>query len=293
MTVWNLGSINADLVYRVPHLPGPGETLASTRYSRGLGGKGANMSVAIARAGAQVRHLGAVGPDGGWMIERLLEYGVDTRLIDRIGEASGHAVIAVDEAGENQIILYPGANRAISEIALADRLGQGESHDIFLFQNETNAQRQAATLASRRGMRIAYAAAPFEADAVKAVMPLLDLLILNAVEAEQLRAATGLGPAELPVRDVVVTRGAEGAHWYETDTGTRTEIPPVPAEAVDTTGAGDTFTGYLIAGLDRGLPMRQALDLAAKAGAIMVSRVGTADAIPDLKDIEDRFGPDA
>ena len=90
MTIWNLGSINADLIYNVPHLPGPGETLASTAYRRGLGGKGANMSVAAARAGAHVAHLGAVGRDGGWMIERLMEYGVDTRLIDREGEASGH-----------------------------------------------------------------------------------------------------------------------------------------------------------------------------------------------------------
>ncbi|MHA6324437.1 PfkB family carbohydrate kinase [Roseivivax sp. CAU 1753] len=293
MTIWNLGSINADHVYRVPHLPQAGETLASTAYSRGLGGKGANMSVAAARAGARVAHLGAVGDDGGWMIERLMEYGVDTRAVDRMNDASGHAIIAVDDAGENQIILYPGANHAISEKRLAERLAVAAVTDIFVFQNETNAQLKGATLASAQGMRVAYAAAPFEVAAVMAVLPLLDLLVLNAVEARQLLDATGLGADALPVRDVVVTRGAQGAVWYETDTGTATEIPAIKSEAVDTTGAGDTFTGFLIAGLDRGFSMRQSLDLATKAGAIMVTRVGTADVIPDLRDIEERFGPDA
>lgn len=293
MTIWNLGSINADLVYRVPHLPRPGETLASSSYAKGLGGKGANMSVAAARAGARVTHLGAVGHDGGWMIERLMEYGVDTRSIDRVSDASGHAVIAVDAEGENQILLYPGANQAISEIRLRDAMRDAAASDIFLTQNETNAQVAAATLASERGMRVCYAAAPFEAAAVEQVMPLIDLLILNEVEAAQLRKATGLAPEALPIRDVIVTRGAKGAVWYETDNGTVTEIPAIPSDPVDTTGAGDTFTGYLVAGLDRGFSMRQSLDLASKAAAIMVTRPGAADAIPDLKDIEERFGPGA
>ncbi|SIS51308.1 ribokinase [Roseivivax lentus] len=293
MTIWNLGSINADYVYRVPHLPRPGETLPASAYSRGLGGKGANMSVAAARAGARVAHLGAVGHDGGWMIERLMEYGVDTRAIDRVGEASGHAIIAVAEDGENQILLYPGANHAISETRLADRLAEAGASDLFLFQNETNAQARGAALASAQGLRVVYAAAPFDADAVSAVLPLLDLLILNAVEAQQLQAATGLAPGALPVRDVIVTKGAEGATWFETDSGDATDIPAVPSDPVDTTGAGDTFTGYLVAGLDRGFTLRQSLDLAAKAAAIMVTRVGTADVIPDLKDVEERFGPKA
>ena len=197
----------------------------------------------------------------------------------------------MDEAGENQIILYPGANHAISEVRLEDRLAAAEASDIFLFQNETNAQLKGATLASQQGMRVAYAAAPFEAAAVRAVLPLLDLLVLNAVEARQLQEATGHSPDRLPVRDVVVTQGARGAVWYETDSARATEIAAIPCDPVDTTGAGDTFTGYLVAGLDRGFGMRQALDLASKAAAIMVTRSGTADAIPDLKDIEDRFGP--
>ncbi|HBR64039.1 MAG TPA: ribokinase, partial [Rhodobacteraceae bacterium] len=108
MTVFNLGSINADYVYQVPHLPAPGETLATTKMSRGLGGKGANMSVAAARAAAHVCHIGCLGRDGAWAAERLLEYGVDTRFITTQSEATGHAIIAVDASGENNILLYPG-----------------------------------------------------------------------------------------------------------------------------------------------------------------------------------------
>ncbi len=293
MTIWNLGSINADTVYHVPHLPGPGETLAARSLTRGLGGKGANMSVAAARAGAQLTHLGAVGKDGAWMVERLMEYGVDTRLIAKIDTPSGHAIIFVDDAGENQIVLYPGANREVDETLLCQALDHSRASDLFLFQNETNLQVEGATQASTHGLRVVYAAAPFDADAVKKVLPLLDLLVLNAVEARQLEEATGLAPDALPIRDVVVTKGADGATWFETDSGTATDIPAIPSEPVDTTGAGDTFTGYLVAGLDRGFTMRQSLDLATKAAAIMVTRAGTADVIPDLKDIEDRFGPDA
>ncbi len=290
MTLYNLGSINIDLVYRVPHLPGPGETLAALSLSKGLGGKGANMSVAAARAAARVVHIGAVGEDGRWTVERLTEYGVDTRFIAYAAEPTGHAVIAVDDAGENSILLHPGANHALSETEIARALEAATPDDVFLFQNETSLQREAAQKASALGLRIAYAAAPFDAGAVRAVLPLLDLLILNEVEAAQLAEATGQSVDTLPVRDIVVTLGARGCRWINTDAGQQHDIPAIKVTPVDTTGAGDTFTGYLLAGLDRGMPMEQALRMATKAGAIMVTRQGTADVIPDLKDLQDFDG---
>lgn len=291
MAIWNLGSINADMVYAVPHLPGPGETLAATGYARYLGGKGANMSVAAARAAAHVRHIGAVGPDGGWAVERLMEYGVDTRHIARVEAATGHAIVAVEPGGENQIVIYPGANRAIPENTLQAALAEAAAGDTLLFQNETNAQEMAARLGRELGLRVAYAAAPFEAAAVQAVLPYLDFLILNEVEAEQLQAATGLKPEALPVRDVIVTLGARGARHFDAKSGESRDFPAIPVTPVDTTGAGDTFTGYVLAGLDRGLPMAQAIAQAMRAAAIMVTRHGTADVIPDLKDVQ--AGPPA
>ena len=287
MAVFNLGSINADLFYQVPHLLAPGETLASTDHSRGLGGKGANMSVAIARAAARAVHIGAVGADGVWAVERLLEYGVDTRNIVKLDVPTGHAVIMVDDHGENAILLFPGANRAITESHIDSALLGATEADTFVFQNETSAQIEGATLASSKGMRVVYAAAPFDAQAVEAVLPMLDILVMNAVEARQLTDALGVTLATLPVRDVIVTLGGDGCRWINTDDGTDQTFPAIPVTPVDTTGAGDTFTGFLVAALDRGLPMKQAILLGQQAGAIMVTRHGTADVIPDLKDIED------
>lgn len=289
MTIFNLGSINVDLFYRVPHLPGPGETLAARSFQRGLGGKGTNMSVAAARAAARCVHIGAVGADGAWTVDRLTEYGVFTQFIRTLTMDTGNALIAIDDAGENNIILYPGANQAIPQDHIAAALQDATSSDIFLTQNETNGQREAAELASAKGMRVAYAAAPFDAQAVQAVLPLLDMLFLNAVEARQLQEATGLAPDKLPVRDVIVTLGGEGARWHNTDTGETQEFAAIKVTPVDTTGAGDTFTGYVLAGLDRGLTMAQSINQAMIAGAIMVTREGTADVIPDLRDVRD-FG---
>ncbi len=287
MAVYNLGSINADLFYQVPHLLAPGETLASTEHSRGLGGKGANMSVAIARAAARAVHIGAVGSDGRWAVERLLEYGVDTRNIVELDVPTGHAVIMVDDHGENAILLYPGANRALTETHITSALAVATEADTFVFQNETSAQIEGATLASSKGMRVVYAAAPFDAHSVEAVLPMLDILVMNAIEAQQLTDALGVALTDLPVRDVIVTLGGDGCRWVNTDDGTDKTFPAIPVTPVDTTGAGDTFTGFLVAGLDRGLPMEQAISLGQQAGAIMVTRHGTADVIPDLKDIED------
>ena len=286
MAVYNLGSINADNVYRLPHLVTPGETLAATAFSQGLGGKGANMSVAAARAAARVYHIGAVGPDGVWASDRLLEYGVDTRHIARVADPTGHANICVDENGENEIVLFAGANRAISEAMIGKALAEASPGDSFVTQNETSGQAYAADMARRLGLRVIYAAAPFDAASVQDVMPFLDLLILNEVEAAQLSAQTGSDMGDLPVSDVIVTMGSQGCKWLSHGVEARL-FPALDVTPVDTTGAGDTFTGYLIAGLDRGMPMAQAIDLATQAAALMVTRVGTADVIPDLKEIQD------
>lgn len=288
MAVWNLGSINVDNVYRVPHLPVAGETLAATGFSKGLGGKGANMSVAMARAAARTAHIGAVGSDGAWCVQRMMEYGVDTRHIANLPDAAtGHANICVAEDGENQIVLHPGANHGITDAVIGAALSQASPGDIFLTQNETNMQVEAARIARDLGLRVAYAAAPFDAVATEKMLPFADFLFLNSVEADQLNAALDVPLSGLPVRYVVVTLGADGAVWFDNDKNQTYEVPAYPADVVDTTGAGDTFTGFALAALDRGMRMAQALDLASRAGALMVSRQGTADVIPDLKEIED------
>jgi ribokinase len=286
--IWNLGSINIDYFYEVTHLPDAGETLAALSYGFGLGGKGANMSVAAARAAARVSHIGAVGAEGRWTRDRLMEYGVDTPHIAQVDGPTGHANIVVDPHGENSIVLFHGANVQLTEAIIGAALTEASPKDFLLMQNETNGQEYAATTAQSLGLRVVYAAAPFDAAAIAPLLGLIDLLVLNAVEAAQLEAATGQAPDALGVADVIVTLGAEGCKWV-TNKGEML-FDAYPADVVDTTGAGDTFTGYLVAALDRGMPMEAAIDLALKAGAMMVERRGTADVIPDLKEIQDRFG---
>ncbi len=245
------------------------------------------MSVAAARAAAQVCHIGAVGEDGQWAKDRLLEYGVDTRFIAEVDGPTGHAIIAVDASAENQIILYPGANQAISEDQIGLALSEARAGDIFVTQNETNGQSHAVEIAKRLGLKVCYAAAPFDAQSVAAVLVHLDFLILNEIEAGQLQAATGMTADALPVSDVIVTLGADGCRWHDNRSGETHSFAALPVKPVDTTGAGDTFTGYVLAGLDRGMPMEQAIGQATTAAAIMVTRAGTADVIPDLKDVQD------
>lgn len=286
MTIFNFGSINADNFFQVPHLPSPGETLAATGFTRGLGGKGANMSVAAARAGAHVAHIGAVGEDGRWAIGLLTEWGVDTRHIAALPDTPmGQASIYVDDAGENSIVLLTGANHRIPNHTRADALAQASRGDIFLMQNETLNQREMAKIAKGLGLYVAYAAAPFDATAATDVLPFLDFLILNEIEAQQLQAATGQTPDTLGIPDVIITLGANGARWLHN--GQSRDFPAMPVTPVDTTGAGDTFTGYVLAARDRGLPMEQAIALATRAAALMVTRKGTADVIPDLKDVDE------
>ena len=289
--IWNLGSINADNFYHLSHLPGAGETLAAERFHQGLGGKGANMSVAAARAAARVSHIGAVGADGNWAVERLLEYGVETQHIATVDTATGHANINVDAQGENNIVLFAGANHAITDQMIGAALTEASPRDFLLMQNETCGQAFAAETAKTLGLRLAYTAAPFSAAAVEAVLEHVDLLVLNAVEAEQLSEAMGQHIDALPVADVVITLGGDGCRWVSKKAKKDKTYPTYNVDVVDTTGAGDTFTGYLVAALDRGMEMPEAIDLATRAGALMVSREGTADVIPDLKDIQDHdFG---
>jgi ribokinase len=287
MTIYNLGSINIDMVYQVPHLPVPGETLAAKIYSQGLGGKGANMSVAAARAAARVRHIGAVGADGRWAVERLLEYGVDTTHISEFSGVTGHAVINVDDAGENAIVLWAGANNLISTDQIGRALAEANTGDTLIMQNETSGQLDAAKMAKDLGLKVVYAAAPFDANAITLLLPYIDLLVLNEVEAQQLKMAIGKPPEALEIDNVIVTLGGDGCRWYANSAKLVTDFSAIKVDPIDTTGAGDTFTGYVVAGLDRGMVMEQAIHLASQAGALMVTRLGTADVIPDLKEIQD------
>jgi len=285
MTVFNLGSINADHFYRVPHLPAPGETLAATGHTIGLGGKGANQSVAVAKAGSHAVHIGAVGSDGAWAVERIKGYGVNVGHIATVGAPTAHAIINVDDAGENAIVIFSGANKQQDSARIMDALSGAGAGDTLLLQNETSHQVEAAKTAQALGLKVVYSAAPFDAEATARILPHVSLLVVNQVEADQLSKALGLAPAAFPVAQLLITKGADGAIWRDQALGQQVETAAFPVSPVDTTGAGDCFIGYTVAGMDQGMDAKQAMRLGAAASAIKVTRHGTADAIPDRAEV--------
>lgn len=279
MTIWTLGSINIDLIYRLDHLPRPGETMAARDHARGLGGKGANQSVAAARAGAKVRHIGAMGAGDDWVIDALAEAGVDTAHVARLGaQATGHALILLDTGAENSIVIHPGANRALRPMPVEMAAG-----DTLLIQNETNLQAETAEAARAQGVRVIYSAAPFDVEAIRAMLPHTDILAMNEHEAAQTFATLG---EALPVAGLLVTRGAAGAEYRDLRSGQVHHVAAPKVSPVDTTGAGDCFTGWFAAGLDAGLDVPQALRRAAAAAAIQVTREGAAGAMPTRPEVD-------
>lgn len=283
MAIWNLGSINIDHVYRLEHLPRNGETLASQGYSFGLGGKGANQSIAAARAGAMTRHLGALARGDEWPVDRLREAGVCTAEVQQLTDhRTGHAIILLDSRGENSIVIHPGANRAIAPALVETALRMIGSDDTLLIQNETNCQVEAARIARAAGARVIYSAAPFDIEAVRSILPHVSILAMNAGEADQLFAGM---PGELPVDGLLITHGGDGAEYRDLRSGEVTRQPAFRVRPVDTTGAGDTFAGYFAASLDRGDPVPEALRLASAAAALKVTREGAGDAIPAMAEV--------
>ncbi|WP_116132875.1 ribokinase [Tropicimonas sp. IMCC34043] len=283
MAIYNLGSINIDWFYKVPHFPVAGETVAAGACDSGLGGKGANQSVAAARAGASVHHLGAVGSEGVWTTERLKAAGVDvTHVAIEMAAPTGHALIFIEPDGENRIVIYPGTNRLIADGDVKAALAPARAGDTLMLQNETNCQVAAARLARLRGMRVVYSAAPFDVAAVREVIEDVDLLAVNAIEAEQVAEALGVAITDLPVPELLITRGSKGATWHDLATGETLTVTAPKVTPVDTTGAGDTFAGFFCASRDQGLPVAECLELAVAAASLKVTREGTADAIPTM-----------
>lgn len=290
MTVFNLGSINLDHLYRVNHFVRPGETLASSDYQVLLGGKGANQSIALARAGAEVRHIGAISQSDAWVLDALNDAGVNTTAIAQLDSASGHAIIQLTAEAENAILLYPGANHRLSRQQIDSALSSAKAGDWLLLQQETNALAEAMDSAAEHQMRIAYNPAPMVVDAVKPLLDRVDLLIVNEVEAMDLTATDSVDAAEAALlreypqlhilltlgRAGVVSIGPEGRH----------AIAAFSVEAVDTTAAGDTFIGYCLAALAEGQPVPVALQRGNAAAAVCVTRLGASVAIPERAEVD-------
>ena len=291
-----LGSLNMDISVTVPLLPAPGATVLGSAAQFTPGGKGANQAVAAARLGADVRMVGCVGDDdfGRQLLAALRTEGIDADAVRTVASVpSGLAMIAVDEAGENLIIVAPGANHQVGPDDVAKTAAN--DGDILVLSAEIPAPAIAQALAQTHGRKILNLAPAPEnaAELVAAAGERLDWLVVNESEAAAVlgrpvrglasaaRAATELiakGP-----RHAVVTAGAHGAALAGPD-GAHT-IDGFKVTAVDTVGAGDTFVGALAVALAAGVPPPQALRAAAAAGATAVTRPGAQTAMPRPADI--------
>ena len=283
--ILNIGSLNLDYVYAVPHFVAAGETLLATRRDVFAGGKGLNQTVAAARAGAQVFHGGAVGADGDMLLDLLRDAGADVSAVSRVDVPTGHAIIEVNPQGENSIIILGGANRAVSPETVGIALEKVGPGDILLLQNEINGLDHIIRRAAQKGLRILFNPAPME-EAVKDLpLELLDTLIVNEGEGKALAGDMDALKAAYPNQKILLTQGSRGASLW---TGSEVLFQPAfPVEAVDTTAAGDCFLGYYAAALAENLPYAAALRLAAAASALAVQRQGAAPSIPLRGEVED------
>lgn len=286
-----LGSANMDLVVRQPRLPHPGETMFGSSFDQIPGGKGLNQAVAAARAGGDVGFLGAVGRDAfGDALRRCLEQdGIDTRGVVEVDEPTGTAHISVLDGGENAIVVVSGANAAITELDDASkRRIEDARYLVAQFERPLELIGEAFVLARGLGIQNVLTPAPVQ-PVDHALLQLVDILIPNAQEACELAGVDDEAEAAVAlsrtVGMVVMTRGSRGA-LVARDGAVLTEVAPRKVEAVDTTAAGDTFAGVLIAFLAEGAALDDALDAATVAASISVTRPGASTSMPTRAEID-------
>jgi len=289
MKVYNLGSLNVDYVYSVDHFVSAGETISSEKMEVFPGGKGLNQSVALARAGAAVIHGALLGDGADFLAEQLASSGVDISKIKRVTGSPGHAIIQVDASGENCIMIYPGTNRCLDASYVEDFLSDAEEGDVLLAQNETNCLRDAFALAKKKGMKIAFNPSPYNGFIDSVPKESVDLWFCNETEGA---ALTGVSDPDgiceefiekYPASSLVLTLGESGSMYCDKLGVTRQSA--YRAEAVDTTAAGDTFTGYYLACIASGKSVAEALATASRASAITVSRMGASSSIPMIEEL--------
>lgn len=295
MKVLNFGSLNLDYVYRVEHFVQPGETLSATSQTVNPGGKGLNQSIALARAGAEVYHAGCLGVGGESLGKLLRENGVDTSYLFPTDELQGNAVIQVEPSGQNCILLFGGSNQCITSGQVDKTLAAFSEGDYLVLQNEVNDLPMIVEKAYERGMKIVLNPSPYNEKLSAVDFGKLSWLLVNEVEAAQLAGSDDPEEAwrllheAYPKLSVLITLGSAGSVAYRVENG---EVETARQEAfrvraVDTTAAGDTFTGFFIGALLENKPLPECMRRASMASALGVTRPGAAGSIPTKAEVED------
>lgn len=290
MKILNFGSCNIDFVYTVDHIVHPGETVSAEHLELFPGGKGLNQSIAMARAGVPVCHAGYVGTDGGMLRDVLLESGADISFLKPVEAKNGHAIIQVDVRGENSIFVYKGTNGCISRAYMDHVLSCFGLSDFLVLQNEINDIFYLIEKAHEKGMQIVFNPSPFTESLKELDLNQISYLILNETEAkafsgvEDPQAFIAYVRENYPELKVVLTLGKRGCIYI--DSRQTFAHPAYEVRTVDTTAAGDTFTGYFVAQIAGGKDCREAIATASAASAVAVSKMGAAPSIPYMHEVE-------
>lgn len=293
MKVLNIGSLNYDYVYTVDHIVQGGETISSTGMEVFCGGKGLNQSIALAKAGVPVYHAGLIGEEGNQFLKVCRENGVDTTYIKQISGKSGHTIIQVDEQAQNCIILFGGTNQGFKKSYIDEIIADFGSEDILLLQNEVNELEYMISKAYEIGMTIILNPSPYNEKIRTCDLTKVSVFMINEIEGEQITGENDplkmldMMKRKYPKSKVILTLGSKGVLYQDENKLWKQNAYPV--KAVDTTAAGDTFTGYFIAGMIEHIPIEKVLQICARASAIAVSRKGATDSIPDRKEVEERM----
>ncbi len=291
MNILNFGSLNIDFVYRVDTFLEAGETKLSKDLSLFCGGKGLNQSIAMARAGNTVFHACLLGEDGGMLLEKLEQNGVDVSHIRPAAGKSGHAIIQVADSGQNCILLYGGTNQALTEEYIDSVLACFGPDTMLLLQNELNLTDYIIEKAASRGIPVALNAAPMDEKVLSYPIHRLSWLMVNEVEGRALSGAEAdedIIPAltrRWPNLNILLTLGHRGSMCRYN--GRTVACSAHHVHAVDTTAAGDTFNGYFLRGFLSGLPVEKCLELATTASALCVTRPGASDSVPTAGEVEE------
>ncbi len=291
MKILNFGSCNIDMVYSVDHIVNVGETIHTNKLEFFAGGKGLNQSIAAARAGAKTYHAGCIGTDGKMLEDILVSSGVDISYLKKVDSKNGHAVIQVDQNGENCIFLFGGSNEMITKDFVDNVISSFEKGDFILLQNEINNLHYIIEKAHKQGLQIVLNPSPFNADLKKIDLNSISYLILNEIEAKEFSGKTtpeaflDYTKTLYPDLKVVLTLGRKGCIYSDS---IQTHFhPSFDIKAVDTTAAGDTFTGYFVSAIAKGESYYHAIKIASCASAITVSRPGAAPSIPVFDEVSE------
>ncbi|MDO4378817.1 MAG: ribokinase [Erysipelotrichia bacterium] len=293
MKILVFGSLNIDHNYQMQHIVSEKETIFAHKYSLAAGGKGLNASIALSKSGVHVYLAGNIGNDAKILEDTLKEFKVDTTYLNKVNEPNGHAVIQIDENGENAIFIYGGSNQSIQRDYIDEVLNHFEKDDLLIMQNEINDEAYIMHKAKEKGLQILLNPSPFDEKILTYPLDLVDYIFINEVEGEgftgekePLKILEAL-KKQYPHAKIILTLGSRGA-YYQSHTD-RIFQSAFKVKAVDTVGAGDTFMGYFCSGLSQNMSIENCLKLASKAASITCCRQGAAASIPTIEEIEQKY----